>query len=93
MPEVTSYKSGMFCWADLMTTDAKAAKTRVARAGGGPTTLKLMSWFQYEPGRHQAWNKMMAKFNASQKDYKVVWTGWPANQYEDHVNTPRTGRS
>jgi ABC-type glycerol-3-phosphate transport system substrate-binding protein len=62
-------------------------KTRIARAGGGPTTLKLMSWFQYEPGRHQAWNTMMAKYNKSQKNYKVVWTGWPANQYEDHVNT------
>jgi ABC-type glycerol-3-phosphate transport system substrate-binding protein len=62
-------------------------KSRVARAGGGPTELKLMSWFQYEPGRHQAWNTMMAKFNKSQSKYKVVWTGWPANQYEDHVNT------
>jgi multiple sugar transport system substrate-binding protein len=62
-------------------------KTRIARPSSGPTTLKLMSWFQYEPGRHQAWNKMMAKFNNSQKKYKVVWTGWPANQYEDHVNT------
>jgi len=30
---------------------------------------------------------MMAKFNKSQSKYKVVWTGWPANQYEDHVNT------
>ena len=46
-----------------------------------------MSWFQYEPGRHEAWNTMMAKFNKSQSKYKVVWTGWPANQYEDHVNT------
>ena len=46
-----------------------------------------MSWFQYEPGRHEAWNTMIAKFNKSQTKYKVVWTGWPANQFEDHVNT------
>ena len=65
-----------------------ARKTRIARQTAGKvTTLKLMSWFQYEPGRHEAWNKMMAKFNKSQSKYKVVWTGWPANQYEDHVNT------
>jgi ABC-type glycerol-3-phosphate transport system substrate-binding protein len=63
------------------------AKTRVLRPNAGPQQLKLMSWFQYEPGRHEAWNTMMAKFNKSQSKYKVVWTGWPANQYEDHVNT------
>ena len=57
------------------------------RPQASATTLKLMSWFQYEPGRHEAWNTMMAKFNKSQSKYKVVWTGWPANQYEDHVNT------
>jgi ABC-type glycerol-3-phosphate transport system substrate-binding protein len=63
-------------------------KTRIATSSAGKaTTLKLMSWFQYEPGRHEAWNTMMAKFNKSQSKYKVVWTGWPANQYEDHVNT------
>jgi ABC-type glycerol-3-phosphate transport system substrate-binding protein len=63
-------------------------KTRILRSThGSATTLKLMSWFQYEPGRHEAWNTMMAKFNKSQSKYKVVWTGWPANQYEDHVNT------
>ena len=63
-------------------------KTRILRStSGSATTLKLMSWFQYEPGRHEAWNTMMAKFNKSQSKYKVVWTGWPANQYEDHVNT------
>ena len=63
-------------------------KTRILRSTHGTaTTLKLMSWFQYEPGRHEAWNTMMAKFNKSQSKYKVVWTGWPANQYEDHVNT------
>ncbi|HET6171191.1 MAG TPA: extracellular solute-binding protein [Gaiellales bacterium] len=64
------------------------SKTRIMRGTHGQaTTLKLMSWFQYEPGRHEAWNTMMAKFNKSQSKYKVVWTGWPANQYEDHVNT------
>lgn len=63
-------------------------KTRILRpTAGKATTLKLMSWFQYEPGRHEAWNTMMAKFNKSQSQYNVQWTGWPANQYEDHVNT------
>ena len=65
-----------------------ARKTRIARQTAGKvTTLKLMSWFQYEPGRHEAWNTMISKFNKSQSKYKVVWTGWPANQYSDHVNT------
>jgi ABC-type glycerol-3-phosphate transport system substrate-binding protein len=63
-------------------------KTRIAKTTAGKvTTLKLMSWFQYEPGRHEAWNTMIAKFNKGQSKYKVVWTGWPANQFSDHVNT------
>jgi len=63
-------------------------KTRIAKTTAGKvTTLKLMSWFQYEPGRHEAWNAMISKFNKGQTKYKVVWTGWPANQFSDHVNT------
>ena len=63
-------------------------KTRIAKTTAGKvTTLKLMSWFQYEPGRHEAWNTMISKFNKGQSKYKVVWTGWPANQFSDHVNT------
>lgn len=27
MPEISSYKDGQFCWADLTTTDPKAAKS------------------------------------------------------------------
>ena len=35
-------------------------KTRIAKTTAGKvTTLKLMSWFQYEPGRHEAWNTMI----------------------------------
>ena len=27
MPEISSYKDGQFCWADLTTSDPKAAKS------------------------------------------------------------------
>src|SRR5207342_763951 len=44
-----------------------AKKTRIAKTTAGKvTTLKLMSWFQYEPGRHEAWNAMISKFNKGQ---------------------------
>jgi ABC-type glycerol-3-phosphate transport system substrate-binding protein len=86
--EALSRRSLIEKGAMVAAVSAVPLKTRILRSTrGSATTLKLMSWFQYEPGRHEAWNTMMAKFNKSQSKYKVVWTGWPANQYEDHVNT------
>jgi len=51
----------------------------------GPQTLKLLSWVQFEPGRKDAWKALLDKFNASQKDYKVVISGWESNVYTTQV--------
>jgi ABC-type glycerol-3-phosphate transport system substrate-binding protein len=47
--------------------------------------LKVMSWFQYEPGRNAAWATMYKEFNASQKDYKVTVTGWESQSFTTQV--------
>ncbi|MBB5752204.1 extracellular solute-binding protein [Prosthecomicrobium pneumaticum] len=48
-------------------------------------TLKLMSWEQFQPGEKDGWNAVLDKFNQSQSQYKVEWTGWPASQYASNV--------
>jgi len=62
---------------------AEAASPK--RKPGAPQTIKLMSWFQYEPGRKEAWKSLMDKFNAAQKDYKVVFVGWPFTNFATNV--------
>ncbi len=49
------------------------------------TTLKVMSWEQFQPGEKDGWNALFDKFNQSQSKYKVEWTGWPAGQYISNV--------
>jgi len=50
-----------------------------------PQTLKLLSWVQFEPGRKDAWKAVLDKFNASQKDYNVVFSGWESNIFTTQV--------
>ena len=48
-------------------------------------TLKVMSWEQFQPGEKDGWNALFDKFNQSQSEYMVDWTGWPAGQYISNV--------
>ena len=47
--------------------------------------LKVMSWEQFQPGEKDGWNAVFDKFNQSQSQYAVEWTGWPAGQYISNV--------
>ena len=47
--------------------------------------LKVMSWEQFQPGEKDGWNALFDKFNQSQSEYMVDWTGWPAGQYISNV--------
>ena len=49
------------------------------------TTLKVMSWEQFQPGEKDGWNALFEKFNQSQSKYLVDWTGWPAGQFASNV--------
>ena len=49
------------------------------------TSLKVMSWEQFQPGEKDGWNALFDKFNQSQSQYAVEWTGWPAGQYISNV--------
>lgn len=51
----------------------------------GRKTLKVMSWEQFQPGEKDGWNAVFDKFNQSQSEYEVEWTGWPAGQYISNV--------
>ena len=52
---------------------------------GGKTTLKLMSWEQFEEGEKVAWNKVVSDFEAANPNITVQWTGWPFATYDQNV--------
>jgi ABC-type glycerol-3-phosphate transport system substrate-binding protein len=54
-------------------------------SGGGKTTLKLMSWEQFEEGEKVAWNKVISDFEAANPNIKVSWTGWPFATFDQNV--------
>jgi multiple sugar transport system substrate-binding protein len=53
--------------------------------GGGKTTLKLMSWEQFEEGEKVAWNKVISDFEAANPNISVSWTGWPFATFDQNV--------
>ncbi|MBN9021710.1 MAG: extracellular solute-binding protein, partial [Rhizobiales bacterium] len=62
-----------------------SAYTRRSARAADRKTLKLMSWEQFQPGEKEGWNALLDKFNQSQSEYLVEWTGWPAGQYISNV--------
>lgn len=58
-------------------TTAKAAKTQ----------LNITTWMGVEPGRKEAWESVLAKFNAQSTTSEVKLTGWPFAQYVNQVLT------
>jgi ABC-type glycerol-3-phosphate transport system substrate-binding protein len=55
--------------------------------GSSRQTIKLVSWFQSDPERHAAWTTLINRFNTSQRDYKVIMSGWAAEAYANEVLT------
>ena len=58
-------------------TTAKAAKTQ----------LNITTWMGVEPGRKEAWESVLGKFNAQSTTSEVKLTGWPFAQYVNQVLT------
>ena len=56
-----------------------------AGSSGGTTTLKLMSWEQFEPREKAAWYKVINDFQTANPSIKVQWTGWPFSTYDQNV--------
>jgi ABC-type glycerol-3-phosphate transport system substrate-binding protein len=73
----------------LGTAAASASATLLARPAkaGGPVKLRVMSWEQFQPGEKESWNELFAKYNASQSQAEVSWTGFPFNQFVQNVVT------
>ena len=58
-------------------TSAKAAKTQ----------LNITTWMGVEPGRKEAWESIIGKFNAQSTTSEVKLSGWPFAQYVNQVLT------
>lgn len=56
---------------------AKAAKTQ----------LNITTWMGVEPGRKEAWESVLGKFNAQSATSEVKLSGWPFAQYVNQVLT------
>ena len=52
---------------------------------GGSTTVKLLSWFWWEPGRNDAWRYVINQFHQSQNDIRIVESGWNFDDYTNRV--------
>ena len=60
-------------------------------AGAAPasakTQINITTWMGVEPGRKEAWESVLAKFNAQSSTTEVKLTGWPFAQYVNQVLT------
>ena len=56
-------------------------------AQAAKTTLNISTWMGFEPGRKEAWEGILAKFNAQSTTSEVKLTGWPFAQYVNQVLT------
>src|ERR1700682_4213440 len=52
---------------------------------GGKVTLKLLSWFWWEPGRRDAWRFVIDRFHQSQSDIRIEESGWNFDDYTNRI--------
>lgn len=52
---------------------------------GGKVTLKLLSWFWWEPGRQDAWRFVINRFHESQSDIRIEEAGWNFDDYTNRI--------
>jgi ABC-type glycerol-3-phosphate transport system substrate-binding protein len=52
---------------------------------GGKVTLKVLSWFWWEPGRNDAWRALINKFHAAQSDIRIEEAGWAFDDFTNKV--------
>ena len=58
-----------------------------APASAAKTQLNITTWMGVEPGRKEAWESVLAKFNAQSTTSEVKLAGWPFAQYVNQVLT------
>ena len=56
-------------------------------ANAAKTQLNITTWMGVEPGRKEAWESIIGKFNAQSSNSEVKLTGWPFAQYVNQVLT------
>jgi ABC-type glycerol-3-phosphate transport system substrate-binding protein len=56
-------------------------------ANAAKTQLNITTWMGVEPGRKEAWESVIGKFNAQSTTSEVKLTGWPFAQYVNQVLT------
>lgn len=52
---------------------------------GGKVTLKLLSWFWWEPGRRDAWRYVIDRFHQSQSDIRIEEAGWNFDDFTNRI--------
>jgi ABC-type glycerol-3-phosphate transport system substrate-binding protein len=57
----------------------------VAPPTGGKTTVKLLSWFWWEPGRRDAWRFVIDRFHQSQNDIRIEEAGWNFDDFTNRI--------
>ena len=53
--------------------------------GGGRVTVKLLSWFWWEPGRRDAWRFVIDRFHQSQSDIRIEEAGWSFDDFTNRI--------
>jgi ABC-type glycerol-3-phosphate transport system substrate-binding protein len=72
---------------------AAAGVAAVSSVAGAPaahaakTQVNISTWMGFEPGRKEAWEGIIAKFNAQSTTTEVKLSGWPFAQYVNQVLT------
>ena len=64
---------------------AEACAPFGSNVSSGPTTIKMQSWFWWEPGRADAWRAMIKKFHAAQNQVRIEEAGWPGDQFPTKI--------
>ena len=58
-----------------------------APAASAKTAINISTWMGFEPGRKEAWESVIGKYNAQSTTAEVKLTGWPFAQYVNQVLT------
>jgi ABC-type glycerol-3-phosphate transport system substrate-binding protein len=72
---------------------AAAGVAAVSSVAGAPAAhaakaqINITTWMGFEPGRKEAWEGVIAKFNAQSTTTEVKLSGWPFAQYVNQVLT------
>src|SRR5438876_12021458 len=52
---------------------------------GARVTVKVLSWFWWEPGRRDAWRYVINRFHESQSDIRIEEAGWELADFTNRI--------